>query len=73
MLEAAERAQATVRQLSDQLRWFLDTQVRSEDRRVLELVRANQAQALGDVAGVSLVAEIDAAAPAIVQVVIGTY
>ncbi|MDQ0717996.1 hypothetical protein QFZ55_007448 [Streptomyces luteogriseus] len=62
-----------MRQLSDQLRWFLDTQVRSEDRRVLELVRANQAQALGDVAGVSLVAEIDAAAPAIVQVVIGTY
>jgi hypothetical protein len=62
-----------VRQLSDQLRWFLDTQVRSEDRRVLELVRANQAQALGDVAGVSPVAEIDAVAPAIAQVVIGTY
>ncbi|WP_328351754.1 DUF3375 domain-containing protein [Streptomyces sp. NBC_00445] len=33
-LEAAERTQATVRQLSDQLRRFLDDQVRSEDRRV---------------------------------------
>ncbi|MFJ9760720.1 DUF3375 domain-containing protein [Streptomyces sp. NPDC101149] len=66
-LEAAERTQATVRQLSDQLRRFLDDQVRSEDRRVLELVRAieTQALALRDVPGVNLVAEIDAAAPAI--------
>ncbi|MFE9460714.1 DUF3375 domain-containing protein [Streptomyces californicus] len=66
-LEAAERTQATVRQLSDQLRRFLDDQVRSEDRRVLELVRAIEAKALAlrDVTGVGLTAEIDAAAPAI--------
>ncbi|MCX4579047.1 DUF3375 domain-containing protein [Streptomyces sp. NBC_01571] len=66
-LEAAERTQNTVRQLSDQLRRFLDDQVRSEDRRVLHLVRGieTQALALRDVPGVNLVAEIDAAAPAI--------
>lgn len=66
-LEAAERTQATVRQLSDQLRRFLDDQVRSEDRRVLELVRTIEAHALAlrDVVGVGLIAEIDAAAPAI--------
>ncbi|WP_329361539.1 DUF3375 family protein [Streptomyces sp. NBC_01483] len=38
-LEAAEPTQAVVRQLSDQLRRFLDDQVRAEDRRVLEFVR----------------------------------
>ena len=67
-LEAAERTQATVRQLSDQLRRFLDDQVRSEDRRVLELLRGieSRALALRDVPGVDLVSEIDAAAPAIV-------
>jgi hypothetical protein len=66
-LEAAERTQATVRQLSDQLRRFLDDQVRSEDRRVLELVRAIEAHvlALRDVPGVDVVAEIEAAAAAI--------
>ncbi|MCQ9184296.1 DUF3375 domain-containing protein [Streptomyces sp. IBSBF 2953] len=67
-LEAAERTQATVRQLSEQLRRFLDDRVRTEDRRVMELMRGieTHALALRDVADVHLVAEIDAAAPTIV-------
>lgn len=44
--EAAERAQGTVRQISEQLRRFLDDQVWIENRRVLELVRAVEANAL---------------------------
>ncbi len=44
--EAAERAQRTVRQISEQLRRFLDEQVWLENRRVLDLVRAVEATAL---------------------------
>jgi hypothetical protein len=44
--EAAERTQRTVRQISEQLRRFLDDQVWLENRRVLELVRAVETQAL---------------------------
>jgi len=44
--EAAERAQGTVRQISEQLRRFLDDQVWLENRRVLDLVRAVETQAL---------------------------
>jgi hypothetical protein len=44
--EAAERAQGTVRQISEQLRRFLDDQVWLENRRVLDLVRVVEAQAL---------------------------
>lgn len=44
--EAAERAQRTVRQISEQLRRFLDDQVWLENRRVLDLVRAVEAAAL---------------------------
>ncbi len=44
--EAAERTQITVRQISEQLRRFLDDQVWLENRRVLELVRAVEAAAL---------------------------
>lgn len=44
--EAAERAQGTVRQISEQLRRFLDDQVWLENRRVLDLVRAVEATAL---------------------------
>jgi len=44
--EAAERAQRTVRQISEQLRRFLDDQVWLENRRVLDLVRAVEATAL---------------------------
>lgn len=45
--EAADRAQRTVRQISEQLRRFLDDQVWLENRRVLDLVRAVEAAALG--------------------------
>lgn len=48
--EAADRAQRTVRQISEQLRRFLDDQVWLENRRVLDLVRAVEATAL-DVRG----------------------
>lgn len=44
--EAAERTQQTVRQVSEQLRRFLDDQVWLENRRVLELVRAIESVAL---------------------------
>ncbi|MGH3117885.1 MAG: DUF3375 domain-containing protein [Gaiellales bacterium] len=44
--EAAERAQGTVRQISEQLRRFLDDQVWLENRRVLDLVRAVETRAL---------------------------
>ncbi|MDO5084297.1 MAG: DUF3375 domain-containing protein [Arachnia propionica] len=44
--EAAERTQHTVRQLSEQLRRFLDDQVWLENRRVLDLVRGIEAAAL---------------------------
>jgi hypothetical protein len=44
--EAAERTQQTVRQISEQLRRFLDDQVWLENRRVLDLVRSIEAAAL---------------------------
>ncbi|MFT4088404.1 MAG: DUF3375 domain-containing protein [Gordonia sp. (in: high G+C Gram-positive bacteria)] len=44
--EAAERAQRTVRQISEQLRRFLDDQVWLENRRVLDLVRDVEGAAL---------------------------
>ncbi|HEY5978474.1 MAG TPA: DUF3375 domain-containing protein [Microlunatus sp.] len=44
--EAAERAQRTVRQISEQLRRFLDDQIWLENRRVLDLVRAVEGAAL---------------------------
>ena len=44
--EAADRAQRTVRQISEQLRRFLDYQVWLENRRVLELVRSVESLAL---------------------------
>lgn len=44
--EAADRAQHTVRQISEQLRRFLDDQVWLENRRVLELVRTVEGLAL---------------------------
>ena len=45
-LDAAERTQATVRQLSEQLRRFLDDQVWFENRRVIDLLRNIEARAL---------------------------
>jgi hypothetical protein len=44
--EAAERAQQTVRQLSEQLRRFLDDQVWLENRRVVDLVKMVETTAL---------------------------
>jgi flagellar motility protein MotE (MotC chaperone) len=44
--EAAERTQRTVRQISEQLRRFLDDQVWLENRRVLEIVRSVEGMAL---------------------------
>jgi hypothetical protein len=44
--DAAERTQRTVRQISEQLRRFLDDQVWLENRRVLDLVRSIEAAAL---------------------------
>lgn len=44
--EAAERTQRTVRQISEQLRRFLDDQVWIENRRVVDLVRAIEGLAL---------------------------
>ncbi len=48
--EAAERAQRTVRQISEQLRRFLDDRVWLENRRVIDLVRAIEGTAI-DVRG----------------------
>jgi hypothetical protein len=45
-LEAGERTQATVRQLSEQLRRFLDDRVWLENRRVIDLLRSIEATAL---------------------------
>lgn len=44
--EAAERTQRTVRQISEQLRRFLDDQVWLENRRVIDLVRSVETAAL---------------------------
>ena len=44
--DAAERTQQTVRNLSEQLRRFLDDRVWVENRRVMDLVRAIEAAAL---------------------------
>lgn len=45
-LDAAERTQQTVRQLSEQLRRFLDDKVWLENRRVVELLRSIERNAL---------------------------
>jgi Protein of unknown function (DUF3375) len=45
-LDAARSTQATVRQLSEQLRRFLDDQVWFENRRVIDLLRGIEARAL---------------------------
>jgi Protein of unknown function (DUF3375) len=64
-LDAGERAQSTVRQLSEQLRRFLDDQVWLENRRVMELLRSIESQSLElrDRVGGDFVHEIDASAP----------
>jgi Protein of unknown function (DUF3375) len=64
-LQAAEAAQRTVRQLSEQLRRFLDDQVWFENRRVIDLLRDIEARALAlrDEGTAGLVMELDAVAP----------
>jgi hypothetical protein len=66
-LDAGERAQSTVRQLSEQLRRFLDDHVWLENRRVMELLRSIESRALGlrDRVGGDFVHEIDGSAPTI--------
>jgi len=66
-LDAAERTQATVRQLSEQLRRFLDDQAWFENRRVIDILREIEASALKlrEAPADGLGMEIDAAAPAI--------
>ncbi len=65
-LDAAERTQATVRQLSEQLRRFLDDQVWFENRRVIDILRGIEARALRlrDIRNVPVTTELDAPAPA---------
>ena len=67
-LDAAERTQATVRQLSEQLRRFLDDQVWFENRRVIDILRSIESTALQlrEQPKVSLTTQIDSAAPAVV-------
>jgi hypothetical protein len=66
-LDAAERTQATVRQLSEQLRRFLDDQVWFENRRVIDILRGIESNALQlrDIKDVPVSMDIDAAAPAV--------
>jgi Protein of unknown function (DUF3375) len=66
-LDAAERTQATVRQLSEQLRRFLDDQVWFENRRVIDILHGIEARALQlrHAKDVAVSTEIDAPAPAI--------
>src|ERR1700677_2479259 len=66
-LDAAERTQTTVRQLSEQLRRFLDDQVWVENRRVLELLRGAESDALQlrESGNIPIATEIDTATPAV--------
>lgn len=66
-LSAADRTQATVRQLSDQLRRFLDDRVWLENRRVMDLLRSIETTALGlrDTLP-PMVVELDALSPTVV-------
>lgn len=67
-LEAGERTQATVRQLSEQLRRFLDDQVWFENRRVIDILRSIEASALRlreDRHARSLTMTIDGTSPSI--------
>ncbi len=66
-LDAGERTQATVRMLSEQLRRFLDDQAWLENRRVMDILRSIESNALRlrDQHGVSLTTEIDGTSPAI--------
>ena len=64
-LDAAERTQTTVRQLSEQLRRFLDDQVWFENRRVIDILHSIEGRALQlrETRNVSVSMELDASAP----------
>jgi hypothetical protein len=66
-LDAAQRTQATVRQLSEQLRRFLDDQVWFENRRVIDILRSIEGRALElrETGHVPVTMELDAPSPAI--------
>ena len=66
-LDAAERTQATVRQLSEQLRRFLDDQVWSENRRVIDILHEIESHALRQrEERIPVTTELDAASPDLV-------
>lgn len=67
-LEAGEQTQATVRQLSEQLRRFLDDQVWFENRRVIDILRSIESRALKlreDRGATHLTMPIDGTAPTV--------
>jgi hypothetical protein len=66
-LDAAGRTQAVVRQLSEQLRRFLDDQAWFENRRVIDILREIESNALRlrGMPAPAVTMEIDTAAPAI--------
>lgn len=66
-LDAAQRTQATVRQLSEQLRRFLDDQVWFENRRVIDILRSIESRALKirETGTVPVTMELDGASPAL--------
>lgn len=66
-LDAAERTQATVRLLSEQLRRFLDDRVWLENRRVMHLLHSIEATALTlrEIPSPDVWAEIDALSPTV--------
>jgi hypothetical protein len=66
-LDAAVRTQATVRQLSEQLRRFLDDQVWFENRRVIDILRSIEGRALQlrEIRNIPVTMELDAPSPAI--------
>jgi Protein of unknown function (DUF3375) len=66
-LDAAERTQTTVRQLSEQLRRFLDDQVWLENRRVIDILRDIESRALQlrEARTIPVTMELDASSPAI--------
>jgi hypothetical protein len=66
-LDAAERTQATVRQLSEQLRRFLDDQVWFENRRVIDILRSIESRALRfrETPPITVTMELDTSSPAI--------
>lgn len=67
-LDAAERTQATVRLLSEQLRRFLDDQVWLENRRVMDILHSIESSALTlrEHPAPDLTSELDGTAPAVV-------